>query len=45
MWYIINWKHYFVISLLTAVSGAVAGYGAAKWEQAYREAKEAGAVA
>ena len=45
MWYIFDWKHYFVVSLLTAVSGAVAGYALSSWHTAYNEAKEAGVVA
>lgn len=44
MWYLMNWKWYTGLSLLTLASGVVTGYALSKWETAYAEARDAGAV-
>lgn len=45
MWYVMDWKHYAIVSVITALSSYVIGYATCKWEQAYKDAQEAGAVA
>lgn len=45
LWMVMDYPTYIKMTLLTAVGGGFIGWGLAKWEEAYREAKEAGAVA
>ena len=45
MYYIFDWKHYAVLSVVTALSSYAIGYLTAKWEESYKEARDAGAVA
>ena len=45
MWYIMNWKTFTGWAIGYMIGGALIGWTAAKWCEAYQEARDAGVVA